>query len=494
MDSESTIRHTIVVEALPRLEDLVAGHNRRVARLLKRHSIVIAPATLKTVRTFQKDCTVEGGVQVQRWFAEVEISAQRAQISGWEIVGSFVSTDAGFLFIPIKGVSAGIDFEPFRARGGQCDHCKAARSRSVTYILRQISGGQLKLVGSACLKDFTGHLAPSAWAMYADSLVRFEDEMDELGGEDEGRGHGGCGQQAAVSLQEYLGYAAMLIRQHGWISKSKAWESRNTNHPERATAVEAWERLQIVQNYRKIIAGIQAGGTEEQLKQRAVALLESFSTDGKIDPAKLGCATAEQVLVTEAGIRAKFQEDDRIQAAKLTTDMEAAMPAPEDVSKAAEDLDFVAESFEAKSDRSDYEDHLLTVIHQGFAFERNTGMAASICAAADRIRIDRIREAAKKAEKDEWFGAEGKREAFVLRCIYTQLIDGAWGSSTLHIFLDKEGRKAKWFSSSERLEKGAYEIKATVKKHETYEGRKVTQLVRCKIVRRLSDEAMQCPF
>ena len=269
---------------------------------------------------------------------------------------------------------------------------------------------------------------------------------------------------------------------------------RDTNHPERATATEAWERLQIVQNYHGIIERIRAGGTLEQLKKRAAALLESFSTEGKVDPTKLECATAELVEATEEVIRVKFLEEDQIQIAKLTKDMEAAMPAPEDVSKAVEDLDLVAESFEAKLDRGDYEDHLLTVIHQGFAFEKNTGMAASICAAADRIRTDRIREAAKEAELDEWFGVEGRREAFVLRCIYTQAIDGAWGSSTLHIFLDKDGRKAKWFSSSERLERGAYEIKATVKKHEIYEGHKVTQLVRCKVVCRLSDEAMQCPF
>lgn len=46
-------RHTVAVEALPRLEILVAEHNQRVARLAKRHGIVIAPATMKVIRTFE---------------------------------------------------------------------------------------------------------------------------------------------------------------------------------------------------------------------------------------------------------------------------------------------------------------------------------------------------------------------------------------------------------------------------------------------------------
>ena len=97
-------------------------------------------------------------------------------------------------------------------------------------------------------------------------------------------------------------------------------------------------------------------------------------------------------------------------------------------------------------------------------------------------------------EKDEFFGEMNKREMFVLRLVYTQPIDGSYGLSYLHIFLDAEGRKAKWFSSSECLDKGSYEIKATVKNHEIYQGRKITQLSRCKVVRELTNEAMNCPF
>ena len=486
-DEVQSFRHKIAVEALSLLEHLVVEHNKRVKKIAQRCKISIAPATLKTIRTWQTIRIAKDGAELPQWYAEVEIVGQQAKISGWQILGSLTSTDQGFMLSPI---GSGADLSTYKNRGGQCDHCKTARVRSVTYILR--SGDDIKLVGSQCLKDFTGHLTPAAMAMYADSLIRFENEISDMeDGEDgEGQHHGGgCRLRSAVSLLEYLGYVAQQIRKCGWVSKTKA-----QNSPERATAPEAWLTLQQIQEYKQAIERARAGKTEEQLKEAIESIQSLYSINGQIDPSKLGGLTAEQVLAADAGVRELDRQEAGVTAAKLTKDMEERMPTSADCTKAAEDLDLVTEVFAAKAERDDYEDHLLSVINQGFAFERNLGLAASICAAADRIRRDRVKEQVRKLEKDEWLGSVDKRETFILRCVYTQAIDGAFGVSTLHIFLDKEGRKAKWFSSNEKLDKGFYEIKGTVKKHETYEGRKITQLSRCKVVQKLSDEAVQCPF
>lgn len=460
-DEVQSFRHKIAVEALSILEHLVAEHNKRVRKIAQRCKISIAPATLKTIRTFQSSRTLKDGTERPQWYAEVEIVGQQAKISGWQILGSLTSTDCGFLLSPI---GSGVDLSSYKDRGGQCDHCKTARARSVTYILR--SGGDIKLVGSQCLKDFTGHLTPAAMAMYADSLIRFGNEISNLEengeGEDQHRG-GGCRLRSAVSLLEYLGYVAQQIRKCGWVSKTKA-----QNSSERATAPEAWLALQQIQEYKQSIERVREGKTEEQLKGAIESIQSLGATNSQID--------AELAIV------------------KLMKEMEERMPSSADRAKAAGDLELVAEVFAAKAERDDYEDRLLSVIGQGFAFDRNIGLAASICAAADRIRRDRAKEQVRALEKDEWFGVVGKRETFVLNCVYTQSIDGAFGLSTLHIFLDKDGRKAKWFSSNAKLDKGFYEIVGTVKKHETYEGRKIVQLSRCKIVQKLSDEAARCPF
>jgi len=164
-------------------------------------------------------------------------------------------------------------------------------------------------------------------------------------------------------------------------------------------------------------------------------------------------------------------------------------PSEEDRSRAAADIELVAETFSCKPDREDYEDHLVSVINQGYVFFRNMGLVASICAAADRIRRDQAQAEARRNEVSEWFGDVGSRDSFILSVVHTQALDGRFGVSYLHILVDEKGRKAKWFATGKCLEKGTYEIKATVKKHEVYQERKETLLTRCSVVREIGAPA-----
>ena len=117
--------------------------------------------------------------------------------------------------------------------------------------------------------------------------------------------------------------------------------------------------------------------------------------------------------------------------------------------------------------------------------EARRKLVASICAAADRIRRDQALAEARRKEVSEWFGEVGQRGDYVLRLVHTQSYDGRFGVSYLHIFVDERGRKAKWFATGKCLDKGTYEIKATVKKHEVYQDRKETLLTRCSVVREI---------
>ena len=419
---------TIAVEALPQLEDMVAGHNRRVEKLARRHKIEIAPASTRTLRTFQAQRIEAAGKvgdvpsrswiylpaieatdpKAVRYWAEVEVSGQRAIISGWEIVASLTLTDAGYLLSPVTGSAS--DYDSHRERGGTCDHCKTSRQRSVTYLLRK--GSEIKAVGSKCLHDFTGHMSPSAWAAYADSLVGFEMEISDLEDEDFGEEDAsGQGRRIveAVPISKYLPFVAMQIRINGWLSKGKAWSDGGT-----PTADVAWETM--------------------------------------------------------------------VRAAREQRLLQQGEPSEEDRRRAAADIELVAETFSSKTDREDYEDHLVSVINQGYVFFRNMGLVASICAAADRIRRDQAQAAARRNEVSDWFGEVGQRGDYVLRLVHTQSYDGRFGVSYLHIFVDERGRKAKWFATGKCLEKGTYKIKATVKKHEVYQDRKETLLTRCSVV------------
>ena len=413
--------HIIAVEALPQLESMVAEHNRRVERLARRHKIEIAPASARTLRTFQAQriaADVGSGSwkfvspidasdpKAVRFWAEVEVSGQRAIISGWEIVASLTLTDAGYLLSPVTGDAS--DYDSHRERAGTCDHCKTSRQRSVTYLLRKDS--EVRAVGSKCLRDFTGHMSPTAWAAYADSLVGFEHEIADLEddfGEEESAGQGRRLAEA-VPISKYLPFVAMEIRANGWLSKGKAWSEGGT-----PTADMAWESM------------------------------------------------------------VRQQEE----------------PSEDDCRRAREDFELVTETFSLKEDREDYEDHLVSAINQGYVFFRNMGLVASICAAADRIRRDQAQAAARRNEVSDWFGEVGQRGDYVLRLVHTQSYDGRFGVSYLHIFVDERGRKAKWFATGKCLDKGTYEIKATVKKHEVYQDRKETLLTRCSVVREIAAPA-----
>jgi len=74
--------------------------------------------------------------------------------------------------------------------------------------------------------------------------------------------------------------------------------------------------------------------------------------------------------------------------------------------------------------------------------------------------------------------------------VFTTVTEGLFGSVQLCIFRDTEGRSAKWFNSSkEEIEKGeTYQIKGTVKKHDTWEGKLTTMLSRCKVEEKVTFE------
>jgi hypothetical protein len=262
--------------------------------------------------------------------------------------------------------------------------------------------------------------------------VGLEAELDEAEESELGPVGRGEGDHAAVSIVSFLAWVRAEIRANGWVSKKI---SNEKGIP--ATATEAWKAL----------------GT---------------------------CREVERLADTDVPDRDPVSGDLN---PEWKDAKEEVKPGPEEAAQAEADLELVSERFSQEYDgRGDYEDNLMAVINQGFAFGKNIGLVASICAAADRIRREAVKKAARDEQLDEWFGTEKKREVFTLRCLYTQAIEGAYGTSYLHVFLDSQGRKATWFASGICLEKGTYRLKATVKKHETYQGKKSTQLSRCVVV------------
>lgn len=139
---------------------------------------------------------------------------------------------------------------------------------------------------------------------------------------------------------------------------------------------------------------------------------------------------------------------------------------------------------------SDFEWNLRTIAGLATLSSREFGLAVALVGAFLRARDEAKKAAAQTAQPSEWFGTKGKREVFTLTLISARELASDFGVTTMMIFQDPQGNKAKWFASGAVManrekdlgatwEEGAtYEVKATVKDHTSWKGQKETQLTR----------------
>ncbi len=164
----------------------------------------------------------------------------------------------------------------------------------------------------------------------------------------------------------------------------------------------------------------------------------------------------------------------------------AIKPTAHDDARAAECLKVARDYFEARAtdDLPDYEHNVRIVVEGISVTSRTAGIAAGIVNFAERLmgrEIER-RRAAEQAASSVYVGTIGKREIMTLTVERVIDIEGAYGTSHLHMFVDAVGNAIKWFSSSARLDVGkTYSGKCTVKSHDEYKGTRQTMITRCKL-------------
>jgi hypothetical protein len=88
----------------------------------------------------------------------VELSGEPPRPEGWEVVGRLDHRDGG----PgrLGFATRDLDRAAWSGAGPWCEHCGLLRRRTVTYLVRR-GGGEIRQIGSSCLREYTGHdLAP----------------------------------------------------------------------------------------------------------------------------------------------------------------------------------------------------------------------------------------------------------------------------------------------------------------------------------------------
>jgi hypothetical protein len=84
----------------------------------------------------------------------VELVGEPPRLEGWEVVGRLDHDDGGSGRLSFAG--PGIERGAWSGAEPWCEHCGLLRRRTVTYLVRDGSG-EVRQIGSSCLRDYTGH-------------------------------------------------------------------------------------------------------------------------------------------------------------------------------------------------------------------------------------------------------------------------------------------------------------------------------------------------
>lgn len=364
--------------------------------------------------------------EVMTWWS-VTVTGSTPSYNGWRFVATLEPLDLedGSVENLIQTVPGETCPSDYRGRVSQCDHCRTARRRNQTFVLKH-ENGSTKMVGRQCIKDFLGYNGdPHAMAAWAESLA----ELGQLCGsaeDDEWLGCGGGGRgERAWDLKKFLTLTACRVRLFGWLGRGKA---RDEFRSQDATADKVLELLTPPNPSRD--------GTE------AYKEWEKFSDQHVEAP-----------------------EDE--QTAEAAIEWAKAIP---------------------QTDREGEDNYLANVnlvARCGTASRKTAGIAASIVIAYQKA-MEREINLQKLASRppSNWVGEVGTRiKLLKVKCEKVTAHDGMFGTTGIHKLTDEHGNDLTWFaSSSDWMKEGeTYHISCGIKKHDEYKGRKQTVLTRVTI-------------
>ena len=151
-------------------------------------------------------------------YCEVKVFGKAPKFAGWTFLATIEHEKASKNLIK---TIPGIELDHYyRSADPNCEHCHTKRWRKKTYVLKH-EGGKEVQVGSTCIKDFLGHKSPDAIAWQCAMLG----SLGDLFGEYEEFEGGGMPRAAIrIGTRDFFKLTAQVVRESGWVSKSKAYE------------------------------------------------------------------------------------------------------------------------------------------------------------------------------------------------------------------------------------------------------------------------------
>jgi hypothetical protein len=351
--------------------------------------------------------------EVMVWHA-VTVEGETPSFNGWKLIAVLeaIADDSGKQQNIIRTIPGEECPASYRDKIGTCDYCHTKRYRSETFVVEHTDGTR-KIVGRQCLKDFLCyHKDPHNLATMAELLSQLSD-FANIAQRDPGWGeHRG---DPTWSLEHFLALTIAVIRERGWLPKSKAEE-------------------------------------------------------GKVPTASL-VTFLLQPCPSEGAARREWKE------------LSEACQVDDDCKSEAEKAIDWARDLEILSTTESYLANVNTIARCGYVQWRFAGIAASIYRAY--LRATNQLDAATKSLSNEHVGEAGKRIELTLTCLDIFSKESAYGTTGVHKLRDEAGNDLVWFASHSSTwlrPRGTYHVKATIKSHSEFNGRKQTVLSRVAVL------------
>lgn len=135
--------------------------------------------------------------------------------SGWSLMARIEhDKTVGTLVHDVPGVT--FDLSAYRNAAPVCAHCKTARKRNDTFVLRH-EDGRLAQIGRSCIKDFLGH-NPTEMVAFFRELRELEDDIQDFMGRPA---------SPSVDLAKFGAVVVHLLRTEGFRPSSFENATRN---------------------------------------------------------------------------------------------------------------------------------------------------------------------------------------------------------------------------------------------------------------------------
>jgi hypothetical protein len=167
-------------------------------------------------------------------------------------------------------------------------------------------------------------------------------------------------------------------------------------------------------------------------------------------------------------------------AAKLREQWQPVVHHPDTITRTAAIRDYATHL--ADHQDGEYAANLSTLAALDYVTPRNVGL---LCSAAAAYARHEEREVQRRVEGESQRQGAVKQRLNLdgLTVTHTNVIDTAWGLSTLIVLVDQAGNRFKWFASGlHTFDVGdRVSLRGTVKTHDEYHGIQQTQLTRCTV-------------